>query len=66
MHQERTGLVADVDLTKAWLVALRRLSTDDDLAERLRMAAREWVEKNYDARRNTAQLAACFRAAMKP
>ena len=65
VYQERTGLVADVDLTKAWLVALQR-STDDELAERLRKAAREWVEKNYDARRNTAELAACFREAMKP
>ncbi|MDP2138165.1 MAG: glycosyltransferase [Candidatus Didemnitutus sp.] len=66
VHQERTGLVADVDLPLAWVVALRRLAEDDLLAERLRHAAREWVEKNYDANRNTRQLAQCFTAALTP
>jgi colanic acid/amylovoran biosynthesis glycosyltransferase len=59
--QERTGLVADVDLPLAWRIALERLADDDALAERLRTAARAWVEENYDARRNTARLAACFK-----
>ncbi len=66
VHQERTGLVADVDLPPAWVVALRRLAEDDVLAERLRHAAREWAEENYDARRNTARLAQCFSAALTP
>lgn len=66
VHQERTGLVADVDLPLAWVVALRRLAEDDLLAERLRHAAREWVEENYDANRNTRQLAQCFTAALTP
>lgn len=61
IQQERTGLVADVDLPLAWQVALERLSTDDALADRLRLAARQWVEQNYDAHRNTAQLGQCFR-----
>jgi glycosyltransferase involved in cell wall biosynthesis len=63
IQQERTGLVADVDLPLAWQVALDRLATDDALAERLRTAARQWVEENYDAHRNTARLAECFREA---
>jgi colanic acid/amylovoran biosynthesis glycosyltransferase len=58
--QERTGLVADVNLALAWRIALERLADDDALAGRLRTAARAWVEENYDARRNTARLAACF------
>ena len=65
VQQERTGLVADVDLPLAWVVALRRLAEDDKSAETLRTAARRWVEENYDAHKNTARLAACFEAAMK-
>ncbi len=65
ISQERTGLVADVDLPLAWVVALRRLGEDDALAERLRAGARRWVEENYDAHRNTARLVECFEQAMK-
>ncbi len=65
IQQERTGLVADVDLPLAWQVALERLATDDALAERLRLAARHWVGENYDAHRNTARLAECFTEAMR-
>ncbi len=61
---ERTGLVADVDNPPAWIDALRRLGGDDRLAESLRTAARRWVEENYDAHNNTAQLAECFRRAI--
>jgi glycosyltransferase involved in cell wall biosynthesis len=55
-----TGLVAEVDRPAEWVAALRRVATDDALAEQLRSAARGWVERNYDARRNTADLAAAF------
>jgi len=65
VQQERTGLVADVDLPLAWVVALRRLATDDQSAQTFRTAARRWVEENYDAHKNTARLAACFTEAMK-
>lgn len=66
ISQERTGLVADVDLPLAWVVALRRLGEDDKLAETLRTTARRWVEANYDAHKNTARLVECFEKAMKP
>ena len=65
ISHERTGLVADVDLPLAWVAALRRLGDDDQLAETLRTGARRWVEENYDAHKNTAQLVACFEQAMK-
>lgn len=65
VQQERTGLVADVDLPLAWQVALERLSADDALAERLRLAARRWVDENYDAHRNTARLIRCFSEATR-
>lgn len=65
VSQERTGLVADVDLPLAWVVALRRLGEDDALAERLRAGARRWVEENYDAHKNTARLVECFEKAMR-
>jgi glycosyltransferase involved in cell wall biosynthesis len=65
VQQERTGLVCDVDLPLAWQVAFQRLAGDDELAERLRTAARRWVEENYDAHRNTARLVECFEEAAK-
>lgn len=66
VHHEETGLVAPVGQPGAWVEALQRLATDEALAERLRLGARRWVEENYDARRNTAALVACFRRAMQP
>jgi glycosyltransferase involved in cell wall biosynthesis len=65
ISQARTGLVADVDLPLAWVVALRQLAGDDRLAETLRTAARQWVEENYDAHRNIARLVECFERAMQ-
>jgi colanic acid/amylovoran biosynthesis glycosyltransferase len=55
-----TGCVAPVDNPAAWVAALRRLSIDDALAERLRTAARAWVEDNFDAHRNAERLRAQF------
>jgi len=66
VQQQRTGLVADVDLPLAWVVALQHLATDDELAERLRAAARAWVEANYDAHKNTDRLVECFERAIQP
>lgn len=59
-----TGIVASVDVPDEWVGALRRLSTDDAWADRLRVAARRWVEENFDAHRNAGRLLECFRAAM--
>lgn len=59
-----TGLVAPVDATADWVSALRRLATDDAFAEKLRAAARHWVEENFDAHRNAARLLARFDAAI--
>ena len=50
------GIVAPVETADAWVAALRRLSADDDLAERLRAGAREWVAENFDANRNAGRL----------
>lgn len=51
-----SGIVAEVESTAAWVAALRRLSSDDGFAEKLRLAARRWVEENYDAHKNAARL----------
>lgn len=59
-----TGLVAPVETASAWVEALRRLSGDDNLANRLRSAARQWVEENFDAHKNAARLLNQFRTAM--
>jgi glycosyltransferase involved in cell wall biosynthesis len=58
--QGTTGLVAPVELPSDWVAALRRLATDDAFAEKLRTAARRWVEENFDAHRNAARLLALF------
>jgi len=55
-----TGLVAVVESPADWVEALQRLSTDDAFCERLRSAARHWVEENFDAHRNAGRLLAQF------
>jgi colanic acid/amylovoran biosynthesis glycosyltransferase len=64
VHPGDTGLLARVEDPPGWHAALSRLASDDALAARLQRGARQWVEENYDARRNTARLAACFRDAI--
>lgn len=56
-----TGFVAPVEAAAEWVAGLRRLSTDDEFAEKLRLAARRWVEENFDAHQNAARLLAEFR-----
>jgi colanic acid/amylovoran biosynthesis glycosyltransferase len=55
-----TGLVAPVDAPHDWVSALRRLSNDDAFAEKLRRAARLWVEENFDAHKNARRLLSHF------
>ncbi len=57
-----SGLVAPVETPAAWVAALRRLASDDTLAEKLRVAARRWVEENFDAHKNAAKLLERFEA----
>ena len=61
-----TGLVAPAESPDAWVAALRKLSGDDALCEKLRLAARRWVEENYDAHKNAARLHALMQRAMAP
>jgi glycosyltransferase involved in cell wall biosynthesis len=60
-----TGLVAEVENVSSWVTALARLSSDDELVERLRAAARRWVEENFDAHKNAARLFALFERAVE-
>jgi colanic acid/amylovoran biosynthesis glycosyltransferase len=46
--------------------ALRRLSTDDAFAEKLRAAARGWVEENFNAHRNAERVLAQFTRVIGP
>jgi len=57
-----TGLVAPTETPEAWVAALRRLAMDDTLAERLRLAARRWVEENFDAHKNAGRLLEKFQS----
>lgn len=61
-----TGLVLPPENAEAWVTALRRLAEDDDLARKLRAAARAWVEENFDAHKNAARVLAQFHRAVKP
>jgi colanic acid/amylovoran biosynthesis glycosyltransferase len=65
VHDEQTGLVADVRDHPAWVKALQRLAEDDALAERLRPAARTWVETHFDAHKNAARLLSLFNQAVQ-
>ena len=51
-----TGLVAPATSPGAWVSALRQLSMDDELAEKLRAAAHRWVEESFDAHKNAERL----------
>jgi hypothetical protein len=46
--------------------ALRRVSADDAFCEKLRAAARAWVEANFDVRANTERLLRRLEAAAAP
>ncbi len=61
-----SGIVAEVDAPEEWVSGLKRLSTDDALAEKLRLAARDWVEDNFNAHRNAERVLTQFRRAIAP
>ena len=56
-----TGRVAVPEDAAAWVEALVALRDDDAAAERMRTAAREWVEANFDATKNAGRLAGLYR-----
>jgi glycosyltransferase involved in cell wall biosynthesis len=64
IHNRETGLVAATDVTEEWVLALRELAAKDELAQRLRLAARRWVEENFDAHKNAARLRSRFDATL--
>lgn len=59
-----TGQVVELEDTAGWVRAVRRLLDDPDFTERTRHAARTWVEENFCAHGNAAQIAARFRQAV--
>jgi glycosyltransferase involved in cell wall biosynthesis len=59
-----TGLVAPVEVVDDWIGALRRLAIDDAFADKLRLAARRWVEDNFDAHKNAQRLLGHFQRAI--
>lgn len=60
ISHRNTGLVVEVTDIQGWVNALKEVSRDDALATRLQAAARRWVETNFDAHRNAAQLRELF------
>lgn len=55
-----TGIVASVDQPADWVSAVRRIASDHAFAEKLRGAARRWVEENFDAHKNAGRVLAKF------
>jgi glycosyltransferase involved in cell wall biosynthesis len=55
-----TGRVALPENAGEWVAILRELRDDDAQAERLRAAARAWVEANFDAVKNASKLAGLY------
>ncbi len=51
-----TGYVVAAEKPADWIEPLRRLAEDDVSAERIRAAARTWVEENFDAHKNAERL----------
>ena len=60
IHEGKTGRIAAPEDAAAWVSILRELRQDDDQAEHLRTAARAWVEREFDAHKNAARLAALY------
>jgi glycosyltransferase involved in cell wall biosynthesis len=56
-----SGLMLDILDTDEWVEALQRLSKDDLFFCRLRGAARAWVEREFDAKRNATRLLEVWR-----
>lgn len=55
-----TGFAIPPEAGDAWVRALQELARNDALAERLRVAARRWVEDNFDAHKNASRLLTLF------
>ncbi len=65
VQHERTGLAVRQHDATALADALERLIREPDLARRLAHNARELIEKDYDARANTAALRSVFEGAIQ-
>ena len=63
VREGETGRVAEPEDAGAWVNVLKELRDDDALAQRVRAEARQWVEVNFDARKNSGRLAELYRLA---
>jgi colanic acid/amylovoran biosynthesis glycosyltransferase len=65
VKDQLTGLVLPGNDVQPWVDAARSLIQDDKRMESLRKNAREWVEENFDAHKNSAQLHQAFQFAVQ-
>jgi len=56
-----TGLVAPLDDLEAWRQAIARFASEAEFTDQICARAHAWVEENFDAARNAAQLATAVR-----
>ena len=63
-HNE-TGLVLSYDEIHNWVDEIISLMKDDERMEFLRKNGRDWVEKNFDAHRNSRKLLEAFQFAVE-
>jgi glycosyltransferase involved in cell wall biosynthesis len=59
-----TGFAIPAEASDSWVRSLQELAKNDELAERLRVAARRWVEENFDAHKNASRLLSLFKEAL--
>ncbi len=64
IHHGETGLVVRLDDLAGWVKAIVRVRDDHALREGLRVQARAWVQREFNAHRNAARLAEAVRFAI--
>jgi len=65
IHHEKTGWVFPVDQPQQWAAQLSRISHSDEKLDRVRTAARQWTEMNYDGVKNAERLSQLFRSVIE-
>ena len=66
LQQGVSGMMLDILDIEGWVEALQRLSKDDLFYRKLQSAARAWVVREFDARRNAEKLLQMWQGVSRP
>ena len=56
IEDEQNGFLAEVENRSRWVECFKHIQQDDAMCQRLRGEGREWVEREFSARKNTGRL----------